>query len=547
MNKKFSIVMPCYKDAYKTMGRAIFSIQDQNYQDWELIVVFDGKKENELGIAQFKKGFKLETLGKKHIVKPLKDKRIKYFVKEWGGTTRARNFGVSKSDGDYITLIDPDVYLYAGTLREWADAFDEYPEAAFVYGTYDIVGGYQISTLEPFNRYVLQSFNYLSGANPIRREFWKDQTPGLKSLQDWDMWLSITKDGAKGQCISTVNPANGQSIPKSFFITEQPGKTSEYSNKHWLELVKSIKKRQGISINDLAVCSFGAEHHAINAAEILGADVLLMNTIHKPNDYKAIYLLGFYPGGAKHHWGVFAKDWNAWMAGQSTEMKKIKKIIHWIGTDVLQMHKNVCFDAMKGIKTLFKKFKIVNLTECQQTHDELAEVGIKSEIVPTIPSKLYEHNQFPQPKKFTVANYINPTQREMYLEEFVTLVAKAMPDVDFVFFGDKSRAGYVSDNIEYIGWQPMDEVIKRSSCLIRMVAHDGLPHGPIQFLSAGRKVISNYKFKHFEYSDAVKKDLIEAIRKVQKDPVAPKVAGDYWKKVLDKDDYRKTIRDLAKS
>jgi len=531
----FSIIMPVYKDAYKTIGRAVYSLQDQDFENWELAIVFDG--ENKKGIKALKKGFNLETHGKKYTIKPLKDKRIKYYVKPWGGAADTRNYGVRKTSGEYIALIDPDVYLYPGTLREWFGELENDKDIDFVYGHYDIVGGEQILARE-FSRKALESTNYISGAFPIRRSVWEDQRKGLKALQDWDMWLTLTDKGCKGKFID-----------KSFFITEPPGEISKYSHTHWKELTSKIRKWHNIPKSDLVVCSLGAEWHAINTAEILGSDVLPIVSL-KPHNYRTIYLLGFYPSAVKAHIGMFMNDFRSFMAGGSVDGKPIKradatKIIHWIGTDIFQMKTIVSFDSLQGLKRLFEDFGIIHLTEAKHTQAEMKELGIKTKVVPLPPNKLFRWKQFKQPKKFVVANYINPTQSEMYKEEFMKDVADHMPDVEFMFFGDKNKV-YKENNCNYVGWKPIEWIIKNSSILTRMVVHDGLPHSPLQFLTAGRRVISNVKIKYFDYCPVDRKAVIEKIRKLKKNPIAPKKASDFWRKELDHKKFKKRIENLVK-
>ena len=95
MNKKptVSVIIPTYNRAH-LVGRAIQSVLDQTYKDFELIVVDDGSNDNtEYIIKEFQK----------------KDERIKYvaYKKNKGGSA-ARNAGIKSSKGEYIAFLDSD-------------------------------------------------------------------------------------------------------------------------------------------------------------------------------------------------------------------------------------------------------------------------------------------------------------------------------------------------------------------------------------------------------------------------------------------------------
>lgn len=71
----------------------IKSIQDQNFKNWELIIVDDASSDN---TKELIKNF-------------LKDKRIKYFlVEKQKNIAAVRNIALSKSKGEYIAILDSD-------------------------------------------------------------------------------------------------------------------------------------------------------------------------------------------------------------------------------------------------------------------------------------------------------------------------------------------------------------------------------------------------------------------------------------------------------
>ena len=90
--KEVSVVMPVY-NRQKHVGKAIESILNQTYKDFEFIIVDDGSNDKSPSII--KEYSKL-------------DKRIKYVRQQNSGPAHARNTGVRKSQGKYIAFMDDD-------------------------------------------------------------------------------------------------------------------------------------------------------------------------------------------------------------------------------------------------------------------------------------------------------------------------------------------------------------------------------------------------------------------------------------------------------
>ena len=92
---KISVIIPVY-NGEKYIKRCIDSIKKQTFNDWEIILVDDGSKD--------KTGVICDSYA-------LEDKRIKVFHKSNGGVSVARNFGIDKAIGDYITFVDCDDWI----------------------------------------------------------------------------------------------------------------------------------------------------------------------------------------------------------------------------------------------------------------------------------------------------------------------------------------------------------------------------------------------------------------------------------------------------
>ncbi len=106
---KFSIIVPVY-NVEKYIKDCLDSILNQSYDNFEVIVVNDGSPDNSQKIID-------------DYVK--KDNRIKSFIKENGGLSDARNYGVERADGDYILFVDSDDTINNKLLEKLNDnAYD---------------------------------------------------------------------------------------------------------------------------------------------------------------------------------------------------------------------------------------------------------------------------------------------------------------------------------------------------------------------------------------------------------------------------------------
>lgn len=99
---KFSIIIPVYK-VEKYLSRCIESVQNQSYQDYEVILVDDGSPDNCPKMCD-------------DIAKT--DCRYKVIHKANQGLGYARNSGMELATGDYLVFIDSDDYIARTALDD---------------------------------------------------------------------------------------------------------------------------------------------------------------------------------------------------------------------------------------------------------------------------------------------------------------------------------------------------------------------------------------------------------------------------------------------
>ncbi len=100
--KKLSVVVPVY-NVEKYIDKCLNSLVNQGIDDYEIIVINDGTKDNSQKIID-------EYVNKY-------PKLVKSFIKENGGLSDARNYGIARADGEYITFLDSDDYIEKDTYK----------------------------------------------------------------------------------------------------------------------------------------------------------------------------------------------------------------------------------------------------------------------------------------------------------------------------------------------------------------------------------------------------------------------------------------------
>ena len=96
-----SIIVPIY-NVENYLRHCLESIQNQTYQNFECLLINDGSPDNSADICR-------EYVSK--------DSRFRYFEKENGGVSSARNLGIERSKGQFITFIDSDDWVDSDYLE----------------------------------------------------------------------------------------------------------------------------------------------------------------------------------------------------------------------------------------------------------------------------------------------------------------------------------------------------------------------------------------------------------------------------------------------
>ena len=95
MNEKITVIVPVYNVEHY-LDKCLDSLINQTYKNLEIIVINDGSTDNSGTICQ---------------EYAQKDNRIIYIEKENGGQSEARNMGLDRMTGSYVTFVDSDDWV----------------------------------------------------------------------------------------------------------------------------------------------------------------------------------------------------------------------------------------------------------------------------------------------------------------------------------------------------------------------------------------------------------------------------------------------------
>lgn len=168
---KFSIIVPIY-NVEKYLPQCIDSILNQDYKDFELILVNDGSPDDSLSICrQYAE----------------KDKRVRIINKPNGGSTSSRKAGAKIAKGEYVICVDSDDYVEQGYFSCVARSLDEFNPDIVVLSHYSLEGNKKILNKDFVVQDLLQDKEY----EEVRDKFIYDPTdknisnPGIISYSLW--------------------------------------------------------------------------------------------------------------------------------------------------------------------------------------------------------------------------------------------------------------------------------------------------------------------------------------------------------------------------
>lgn len=187
---KFSVVIPLYnKEHY--IEATIQSVLNQTCQDFEVLVVDDGSKDNSLALAR-----KFES------------ERVRIIPQENQGVSVARNTGILNAQGEFICFLDADDEWRPDYLATIDELTVKYPESAIFVTAYAVNMGngkinystrleQETGCLPSYWLTLAKGYDFVwTSATTMRRDTLMEAglfKPGEKIGQDLDMWARVAR------------------------------------------------------------------------------------------------------------------------------------------------------------------------------------------------------------------------------------------------------------------------------------------------------------------------------------------------------------------
>ena len=224
---RYSVIIPVY-NAEGTLRRCLDSLVRQQFSDYELLIINDGSTDGSDAICrEYANTYSC----------------VRYFAKENGGVSSARNLGLEQAEGEYILFVDSDDYVsqdyfallshtlesnavdllmfgyrnFGGVSTEWdTGEFYEDAETGIAKQISSVMQQYLFSSLlsKGFKRQIIEQHNI---------HFANDLAIGEDQTFIFTFAMHIRSIGSIGNHLYNVDVSDGNSLSRKArpYLTEQ--------------------------------------------------------------------------------------------------------------------------------------------------------------------------------------------------------------------------------------------------------------------------------------------------------------------------------------
>ncbi|GMR65359.1 MULTISPECIES: glycosyltransferase family 2 protein [Bacillus] len=190
-----SVITPSY-NSIRFIGETILSVQNQSYENWEMIIVDDASTDQ-------------SATKIKEIIKG--DSRIRILsLKENVGAAKARNLAIKEARGRYIAFLDSDDIWLPHKLKTQL-LFMEEMDVDFSYTSYSLIDENGNELNREVNVPEFVDYHYLAGNTIIgcltvmldREKISYIEMPSMQP-EDTALWLNLLSEGYEARGIQQV-------------------------------------------------------------------------------------------------------------------------------------------------------------------------------------------------------------------------------------------------------------------------------------------------------------------------------------------------------
>ncbi len=219
-----SVITPSY-NSIRFIGETILSVQNQSYENWEMIIVDDASTDQSAAKI-------------KEIIEG--DSRIRLIsLKENVGAAKARNLAIEEARGRYIAFLDSDDIWLPNKLKTQL-LFMEEMNAAFSYTSYSLIdengnGLNREVNVPKFVDYHRLAGNTIIGCLTVmidREKISHIEMPNVQP-EDTALWLNLLHEGHEAKGI--------QQVLAKYRIVENSVSRNKMSGFSVLEIIKGTK------------------------------------------------------------------------------------------------------------------------------------------------------------------------------------------------------------------------------------------------------------------------------------------------------------------
>ena len=194
-NQKISVIIPLYNQGH-FLGKAVESVINQTYQNFEIIIVNDGSTDNSLDLAE-----------------KIKNKFLEYEIHILSHTNKGkgytRNRGIKNATGIYICVLDSDDMIASTYFEKSINYFELDNNIGWI-----IPQTFQFGNRHS-NLHWTWEYNFIHSLiqcpSPVsaifKKQIWSELGGFCESMtdrEDWDFWISAGELGWYGKTTDTV-------------------------------------------------------------------------------------------------------------------------------------------------------------------------------------------------------------------------------------------------------------------------------------------------------------------------------------------------------